>query len=116
MRLRWMETSEAHSIPLRKLKEEIVEPKNKRTEQPEGSFTSVQMVHTHTQLSHTQLTHTQLSYTHLTHTQLSHTQHSHTQLPHNSHTQLTHTQLAHTQHSHTQLSHTPTHTHLHCAW
>ena len=50
MRLRWMETSEAHSIPLRKLKEEIVEPKNKRTEQPEGSFTSVQMVHTHASL------------------------------------------------------------------
>ena len=104
------------------------------------SFTSIQMVHTHTTYSHTTCTHTHNLLTHnlLTHnlhthttyshttyshktctrTHYSHTTCSHTTCPHKtySHTTCTHTQLTHTHtqlaHTHTTYSHTTcTHTH-----
>ena len=79
----------------------------------QGSFTSVQMVHTHTTLSHTlfreQLCHTHRhSFTHnfITRSFATHT-HTHTHLCH------THIQLFHTQIRHTQLRHTHTIFHTH---
>ena len=68
----------------------------KNTKQTEGSFTSVQMVHTHT-IFHTQLCHTQLCHTpSFTHSFVTH---------HRSHTTLSHTIF------HTQLCHPPSFTH-----
>ena len=51
MRLRWMETSEAHSIPLHEnWKSKFMNSQNKEVVQQstDRSFTSIQMVHTHT--------------------------------------------------------------------
>ena len=79
----------------------------------QGSFTSVQMVHTHTTLSHTlfreQLCHTHRhSFTHnfITRSFATHT-HAHTSLSH------THTTLPHTNSSHATSSHTHTICHTH---
>ena len=79
----------------------------KNTKQTEGSFTSVQMVHTHTHhLSHTTLSHTTLSHT-IFHTQLCHP-------PSFTHNSVTH-HLSHTTLSptifHAQLCHPPSFTH-----
>ena len=53
MRLRWMETSEAHSIPLHEnWKSKFMNSQNKEVVQQstDRSFTSIQMVHTHASL------------------------------------------------------------------